>query len=407
MLLFAVPNSIEQELLEMMNEFELLDIACKENEAHLPIIAIANSSTGFPYSYGRAINAEPSHDDGRNMTSPYPVSHEHIEAMGHDKLIVNHEQAFDEVVGNAQIMTDILNYSDSMHQYTRSSDSTKMIKMVWNLITWILLWITIIYLLCFTRILFTTWYPQDPVGGEIQDYEGMHAHISVVDLLFFLCRSLLLHILVLLIVILIVSLLLEVSLSKEIADERSRFSFLTVAILATSLAVITLSMIQTSSFTSIFYVEKLQPGTKDVWWFLMPFTWKLCLVIIAMCLWKGVLVWVFEHLNNPEFEGTLSEQVGEILSFSFSIFVNSQSKVATSSFYYWFPSFFPFAFSSFFLCINLTNYSGEAQKQLFKIGCNPLVVWSACTGAILHCLIVMDANYERGLCWASERIISV
>ncbi|XXG58316.1 hypothetical protein AAC387_Pa04g0656 [Persea americana] len=291
----SVPNSIEQELLEMMNEFELLDIACKENEAHLPIIAIANSSTGFPYSYGRAINAEPSHDDGRNMTSPYPVSHEHIEAMGHDKLIVNHEQAFDEVVGNAQIMTDILNYSDSMHQYTRSSDSTKMIKMVWNLITWILLWITIIYLLCFTRILFTTWYPQDPVAGEIQDYE-------------------------------------EVSLSKEIADERSRFSFLTVAILATSLAVITLSMIQTSSFTSIFYVEKLQPGTKDVWWFLMPFTWKLCLVIIAMCLWKGVLVWVFEHLNNPEFEGTLSEQVGEILSFSFSIFVNSQTEKLKSNF---------------------------------------------------------------------------
>ncbi|RWR91366.1 glutamate receptor 2.5-like protein isoform X1 [Cinnamomum micranthum f. kanehirae] len=61
----------------------------------------------------------------------------------------------------------------------------------------------------------------------------------------------------------------------------------------------------------------------SLWWFLKPFTWDLWLLIIALFLSKGLLVWFFERgNNNPEFErGTFLEQVETILSFSFSIFL--------------------------------------------------------------------------------------
>eukprot|EP00268_Persea_americana_P002901 TRINITY_DN10879_c0_g1_i5.p1 TRINITY_DN10879_c0_g1~~TRINITY_DN10879_c0_g1_i5.p1 ORF type:complete len:755 (+),score=106.14 TRINITY_DN10879_c0_g1_i5:304-2265(+) len=61
----------------------------------------------------------------------------------------------------------------------------------------------------------------------------------------------------------------------------------------------------------------------SLWWFLKPFTWDLWLLIIALFLSKGLLVWFFERgNNNPEFErGTFLEQVETFLSLSFSIFL--------------------------------------------------------------------------------------
>ncbi|KAJ8617181.1 hypothetical protein MRB53_013367 [Persea americana] len=59
----------------------------------------------------------------------------------------------------------------------------------------------------------------------------------------------------------------------------------------------------------------------SLWWFLEPFTWGLWLLIIALFLSGGLLVWIFEHESNIECKGTFREQVGLILSFCFSIFV--------------------------------------------------------------------------------------
>ena len=70
----------------------------------------------------------------------------------------------------------------------------------------------------------------------------------------------------------------------------------------------------------------------SLWWFLKPFTLKLWMLIISLFLSKGILVWIFEHEINPEFKGTFSEQVGKVLSFSFSISVFAQSNVGPSSF---------------------------------------------------------------------------
>ncbi|KAJ8617184.1 hypothetical protein MRB53_013370 [Persea americana] len=48
--------------------------------------------------------------------------------------------------------------------------------------------------------------------------------------------------------------------------------------------------------------------------------------ILVLSLSKGFLVWYFEHENNPEFKGTVSEQVGKTLAFSFSILVFAQKE---------------------------------------------------------------------------------
>ncbi|XXG58328.1 hypothetical protein AAC387_Pa04g0662 [Persea americana] len=98
------------------------------NEAQFSVIAIANSSTGLPYfvllapnvySHERDIT-NPSPENERNMKSlPSLASHEYfadmnnrIEAFGRDKLIISHEQASVEVVGNAIVTKAKLNCSE-------------------------------------------------------------------------------------------------------------------------------------------------------------------------------------------------------------------------------------------------------------------------------------------------------
>ena len=138
--LFAVPSYIDDGPLAAMNGRKLLDTSCNENEAHFPIITVANGSTGFPYFVSVAPNVRsfwrditnPSPENGRNMTSlPSPNSNEyfankngHIEALGRETLTY-HLEACARHVEHAIIRTATLNNSGLMdHLFTGSSAFT-------------------------------------------------------------------------------------------------------------------------------------------------------------------------------------------------------------------------------------------------------------------------------------------
>ncbi|XP_058113831.1 glutamate receptor 2.8-like isoform X2 [Magnolia sinica] len=73
-------------------------------------------------------------------------------------------------------------------------------------------------------------------------------------------------------------------------------------------------------------------GMNSLWWFFKPLSMETWLLIITLFMLKGVLVWIFEHETNQEFQGTPSEQVGKILSFSFSIFVFAHKEKLESNY---------------------------------------------------------------------------
>ncbi|KAG9455990.1 hypothetical protein H6P81_000498 [Aristolochia fimbriata] len=61
--------------------------------------------------------------------------------------------------------------------------------------------------------------------------------------------------------------------------------------------------------------------TKKLWWFLVPLSKGLWLATIGISVLKGVLIWIFEHSKNREFQGTKAEQIGKVLYFSFTVFM--------------------------------------------------------------------------------------
>ncbi|KAF9678496.1 hypothetical protein SADUNF_Sadunf07G0041000 [Salix dunnii] len=58
--------------------------------------------------------------------------------------------------------------------------------------------------------------------------------------------------------------------------------------------------------------------------FLRPFTKKMWILMAAMTVYTGFVVWVIEHEKNEEFRGSPARQMGTILWFSFSTIVFSQ-----------------------------------------------------------------------------------
>ncbi|PPS08779.1 hypothetical protein GOBAR_AA11868 [Gossypium barbadense] len=56
-------------------------------------------------------------------------------------------------------------------------------------------------------------------------------------------------------------------------------------------------------------------GPKDMWIFLKPLSWDLWLVIIAICIFIGIVVRVLERRENTEFNGSARKQLSTILMF--------------------------------------------------------------------------------------------
>ncbi|KAL6001837.1 hypothetical protein ACLOJK_040401 [Asimina triloba] len=63
--------------------------------------------------------------------------------------------------------------------------------------------------------------------------------------------------------------------------------------------------------------------TMSPWWFLKPLTTDLWVTTLIFAVLKGILVWIFERDNNPDFQGP--QLVGKIHPFSGSTFVFSSS----------------------------------------------------------------------------------
>lgn len=60
---------------------------------------------------------------------------------------------------------------------------------------------------------------------------------------------------------------------------------------------------------------------KETWLFITVFTKKMWLLMVAMHLFVGFVIWLIEHGSNPEFEG-----FGTMLWFSITVLFFVQSK---------------------------------------------------------------------------------
>jgi hypothetical protein len=60
---------------------------------------------------------------------------------------------------------------------------------------------------------------------------------------------------------------------------------------------------------------------KEKWLFINVFTKKMWLLMVAMHLFVGFIIWLIENANNPEFKG-----FGAMLCFSVTVLFFAQSK---------------------------------------------------------------------------------
>ncbi|CAM0913184.1 unnamed protein product [Alopecurus aequalis] len=68
-----------------------------------------------------------------------------------------------------------------------------------------------------------------------------------------------------------------------------------------------------------------------MWIFLQPLTTTLWIASLAFFCLTGFVVWVIEHRINPEFHGTIWQQLGTVFYFSFSTLVFSQKEKLESN----------------------------------------------------------------------------
>ncbi|ERM94126.1 glutamate receptor 2.7 [Amborella trichopoda] len=59
-------------------------------------------------------------------------------------------------------------------------------------------------------------------------------------------------------------------------------------------------------------------NSHSAWMFMMPFTMGMWLVTGALFIYTSIVVWCLEHKNNPDFGGSLWDQIGTVLWFTFS-----------------------------------------------------------------------------------------
>ncbi|KAI5679871.1 hypothetical protein M9H77_01098 [Catharanthus roseus] len=69
----------------------------------------------------------------------------------------------------------------------------------------------------------------------------------------------------------------------------------------------------------------------DIWIFSKPLQTKLWLTSAAFFVLLGLVVWIIEHGNNMEFQGSVTHQIGTILWFGFSTLVYAHREKLTSN----------------------------------------------------------------------------
>lgn len=65
---------------------------------------------------------------------------------------------------------------------------------------------------------------------------------------------------------------------------------------------------------------------ESAWMFTKPFTWEMWVMTSAILVYTMLIVWFLEHPTNPEFSGTLKDQIGIAFWFTFSSLFFAQSK---------------------------------------------------------------------------------
>ncbi|XP_048332789.1 glutamate receptor 1.2 [Ziziphus jujuba] len=72
---------------------------------------------------------------------------------------------------------------------------------------------------------------------------------------------------------------------------------------------------------NVVMVVRNQHSNKNMWIFLRPLSAELWITAAGFFILTGFVVWVIEHPINQEFQGSLSQQIGTMLSFGFSTLV--------------------------------------------------------------------------------------
>lgn len=67
----------------------------------------------------------------------------------------------------------------------------------------------------------------------------------------------------------------------------------------------------------------------NIWIFLKPLSLDLWLTTGAAFIFTGIVIWALEHRVNSEFRGPPQQQLGVILSFTFSTLVFAHSKFSS------------------------------------------------------------------------------
>lgn len=71
-------------------------------------------------------------------------------------------------------------------------------------------------------------------------------------------------------------------------------------------------------------------GSKGKWFFLKPLDGNLWFLTAGFFVLMGLVVWIIEHTDNEEFQGSIAQQIGTILWFSFSTLVYAHRKFTSN-----------------------------------------------------------------------------
>ena len=66
------------------------------------------------------------------------------------------------------------------------------------------------------------------------------------------------------------------------------------------------------------------------WMFMKPFTWGVWLLVAFILIYTMFIVWFLEHPSNPEFKGSLKDQIATAMWFAFCSLFFAHSKYKCS-----------------------------------------------------------------------------
>lgn len=66
--------------------------------------------------------------------------------------------------------------------------------------------------------------------------------------------------------------------------------------------------------------------SKQLWAFVAVFNTEMWVILAVMSMFIGIVIWLIEHQENPDFGGSFAEQLSTMLWFSVTVLVFIQSK---------------------------------------------------------------------------------